>query len=68
MSRSERSAAIVGIHEFPSRDVEGQLSPLQIKASCAVDWIGLEEGPRPVSHLITDDVDSLQIGQSVAAQ
>ncbi|MEM1436816.1 MAG: hypothetical protein AAGG11_22400 [Pseudomonadota bacterium] len=35
MASSERSAAIVGIHEFPSRDVEGQLSPLQIKARCA---------------------------------
>ena len=31
----EREAAIVGIHEFPSRDVQGQLSPLQIKAESA---------------------------------
>ncbi len=31
----ERSAAIVGIHEYPSRDVEGTVSPLQIKAECA---------------------------------
>ncbi|MAE95577.1 MAG: hypothetical protein CL910_13040 [Deltaproteobacteria bacterium] len=30
-----RDAAIVGIHEHPSRDVEGALSPLQIKAECA---------------------------------
>ena len=30
-----RDAAIVGIHEFPSRDVEGKLSPLQIKAISA---------------------------------
>jgi acetyl-CoA C-acetyltransferase len=30
-----RDAAIVGIHEFPLRDVEGELSPLQIKAACA---------------------------------
>lgn len=30
-----RSAAIVGIHEYPSRDVEATLSPLQIKAACA---------------------------------
>ena len=30
-----RDAAIVGIHEFPSRDVEGTLSPLQIKAQSA---------------------------------
>ncbi len=32
---AERDAAIVGIHEHPSRDVEGTLSPLQIKAECA---------------------------------
>ncbi len=32
---SDRVAAIVGIHEFPSRDVEGTLSPLQIKAASA---------------------------------
>lgn len=31
----ERSAAIVGIHEYPSRDVEGEVGPLQIKASSA---------------------------------
>ena len=30
-----RDAAIVGIHEYPSRDVEGLLSPLQIKAASA---------------------------------
>lgn len=30
-----REAAIVGIHEYPSRDVEGKLSPLQIKAESA---------------------------------
>ncbi|MFT7686183.1 MAG: acetyl-CoA C-acetyltransferase [Candidatus Azotimanducaceae bacterium] len=30
-----RDAAIVGIHEFPSRDVEGKLNPLQIKAESA---------------------------------
>lgn len=35
MSAQVRSAAIVGIHEFPSRDVEGALSPLQIKAASA---------------------------------
>ena len=34
-SGPEREAAIVGIHEYPSRDVEGRLSPLQIKAECA---------------------------------
>lgn len=32
---SERDAAIVGIHEYPSRDVEGEVSPLQIKAESA---------------------------------
>ena len=35
MSGQSRDAAIVGIHEYPSRDVEGQVSPLQIKAECA---------------------------------
>lgn len=35
MTSQSRSAAIVGIHEFPSRDVEGSLSALQIKAQCA---------------------------------
>jgi acetyl-CoA C-acetyltransferase len=30
-----RDAAIVGIHEYPSRDVEGAVSPMQIKAECA---------------------------------
>ena len=35
MATQARDAAIVGIHEFPSRDVEGALSPLQIKAECA---------------------------------
>lgn len=33
--KSQRQAAIVGIHEYPSRDVEGKRSPLQIKAECA---------------------------------
>ena len=32
---SQRDAAIVGIHEYPSRDVEGEVSGLQIKAECA---------------------------------
>ncbi|MDP6377749.1 MAG: thiolase domain-containing protein [Pseudomonadales bacterium] len=31
----KRDAAIVGIHEYPSRDVEGQVSALQIKAESA---------------------------------
>jgi len=31
----KRDAAIVGIHEYPSRDVEGAVSPMQIKAECA---------------------------------
>lgn len=31
----KRDAAIVGIHEYPSRDVEGAVSPLQIKAESA---------------------------------
>lgn len=35
MVTQARDAAIVGIHEYPSRDVEGRLSPLQIKAESA---------------------------------
>ncbi|MEZ5557533.1 MAG: hypothetical protein R3E86_03200 [Pseudomonadales bacterium] len=35
MSAQSRDAAIVGIHEFPSRDVEGRLSPMHIKAQSA---------------------------------
>lgn len=35
MSGQKREAAIVGIHEYPSRDVEGKVSPLQIKAASA---------------------------------
>lgn len=35
MTGQKREAAIVGIHEYPSRDVEGELSPLQIKARSA---------------------------------
>ena len=32
----KKEAAIVGVYEFPSRKVEGKMSPLQIKAACAV--------------------------------
>ncbi|MEJ2132196.1 MAG: carboxylesterase family protein, partial [Gammaproteobacteria bacterium] len=35
MATQTRDAAIVGIHEYPSRDVEGKVSPLQIKAESA---------------------------------
>jgi len=35
LSAQSRSAAIVGIHEYPSRDVEGRVTPLQIKAESA---------------------------------
>ena len=35
MTVQARDAAIVGIHEHPSRDVEGAVSPLQIKAESA---------------------------------
>ncbi|MCY4563942.1 MAG: hypothetical protein OXE40_05590 [Gammaproteobacteria bacterium] len=35
MTLQARDAAIVGIHEYPSRDVEGEVSPLQIKAASA---------------------------------
>ncbi len=36
MTAQARDVAIVGIHEFPSRNVDGELSALQIKAECAV--------------------------------
>ncbi len=35
MATQVRDAAIVGIHEYPSRDVEGRINPLQIKAESA---------------------------------
>ena len=35
MATSERDAAIVGIYEYPQRDVKAELSGLQIKAECA---------------------------------
>lgn len=35
MSAQQRDAAIVGIHEFPSRAVDGELNALQIKAQSA---------------------------------
>lgn len=35
MAGQARDAAIVGIHEYPERDVEGRVSPLQIKAESA---------------------------------
>jgi acetyl-CoA C-acetyltransferase len=35
VAAQKRDAAIVGIHEYPSRDVEGRVSPLQIKAESA---------------------------------
>ena len=49
MSAQSRDAAIVGIYEYPSRDVEGAVNPLQIKAACAakaladagLDWLSL---------------------------
>lgn len=31
----KKEAAIVGVHEYPSRDVEGRVNALQIKAVCA---------------------------------
>ena len=35
MATQRRDAAIVGIHEYPSRDVEGKVNALQIKAASA---------------------------------
>jgi acetyl-CoA C-acetyltransferase len=35
MLTQSRDAAIVGIYEYPSRDVEGEVNALQIKAACA---------------------------------
>ncbi len=52
MAKSLRQAAIVGIHEYPSRDVEGKRSPLQIKAECAAR--ALED-----AGLSWSDVDAL---------
>jgi hypothetical protein len=43
MTAQRRDAAIVGIHEYASRDVEGAVSPLQIKAFCAAR--ALEDSP-----------------------
>ena len=36
MATQQRDAAIVGMHEYPSRDVQGTVSALQIKAACAI--------------------------------
>jgi acetyl-CoA C-acetyltransferase len=44
MVTQQRDAAIVGVYEYPSRNVEGKLSPLQIKAesaACALEDAGL---------------------------
>ncbi len=49
---SQRDAAIVGIHEYPSRDVQGEVSPLQIKAASAAR--ALEE-----AGLNWSDVDAI---------
>ena len=35
MAAQARDAAIVGIHEYPSRDVEGKVAPMHIKARSA---------------------------------
>ncbi|MCH8995207.1 MAG: hypothetical protein IH959_09635, partial [Chloroflexi bacterium] len=40
MVTNERDAAIVGIYEYPQRDVKGKLSPLQIKAESAAHALG----------------------------
>ncbi|MCZ6890584.1 MAG: hypothetical protein O7H39_19005 [Gammaproteobacteria bacterium] len=52
MASQSRDAAIVGIHEFPSRDVEGELSPLHIKAESAAK--ALED-----AGLTWSDVDAI---------
>ena len=36
MTTQVRDAAIVGIYEYPSRNVEAKLTPLQIKAESAM--------------------------------
>ena len=41
MSAQSRDAAIVGVYEYPSRDVEGAVNPLQIKAACAAKALSL---------------------------
>jgi acetyl-CoA C-acetyltransferase len=52
MVSQSRDAAIVGIHEYPSRDVEGEFSPLQIKAESAAR--ALED-----AGLTWNDVDAI---------
>jgi len=47
-----RDAAIVGVFEYPSRDVEGALSPLQIKAESAAK-------ARADAGLSVSDVDAI---------
>jgi len=52
VAAQSRSAAIVGVHEYPSRDVEGRVSALQIKA---------ESGARALADagLTWRDVDAI---------
>ena len=52
MSSQARDAAVVGIHEYPQRDVEGHVSPLQIKAQSAA--VALED-----AGLAWSDVDAI---------
>lgn len=52
MVSQARDAAIVGVHEYPSRDVEGRVSPLQIKAESAAR--ALED-----AGLALSDVDAI---------
>ena len=52
MATSERDAAIVGIYEYPQRDVKAELSGLQIKAECAA--LALED-----AGLSWSDVDAV---------
>jgi acetyl-CoA C-acetyltransferase len=52
MPTQMRDAAIVGIYEYPERDVEGAVSPLQIKARCATK--ALED-----AGLTWSDVDAI---------
>ena len=52
MVTNERDAAIVGVYEYPQRDVKGELSPLQIKAESAAH--ALED-----AGLTWSDVDAI---------
>jgi acetyl-CoA C-acetyltransferase len=52
MAAQARDAAIVGIYEYPERDVDGEVNALQIKAACAARALA-------DAGLIWSDVDAI---------